>query len=152
MVITVVDVLKFDMYLSNFSEFYKNQITNAKTVILGRTQNTTSEKIKCLNDKANIITIPWEKLSAIKILEVSSQNFKSSFLEHINLIKRPLNTASIKIRTNYVADEVFQTFGIETPKIFSKDNLNKILDKIKNDMIYSDQCPVIQSRIFCTRR
>lgn len=145
MIITLVDALKFDMYLSNFSEFYKNQITNAKTIILSRTQNTTSDKvlkivdkIQLINNKANIVTTPWDRLKSQKIFEASKEELKSLMLEQINLVRSPLNSVILKARTNHLANEVFQTYGIETPKIFSKERLIWILNEIKNSKMYGN--------------
>ena len=46
MCITVVDAMKYKVYLKNFTEFYADQLTNAKTIILSRTKNTKSEVIE----------------------------------------------------------------------------------------------------------
>lgn len=72
----VVDALKCKVYMKNFGEFFNNQIENAGTIILSRTQNQKDEKLeKCiemireLNAKAHIITTPWEKLEGTQILD-----------------------------------------------------------------------------------
>jgi G3E family GTPase len=52
------------------------------------------------------------------------------------LIKKPLNGAMIKLGQRHNANEVFQTWGIETPKIISEGTLNDILNKIKDYKIY----------------
>ena len=74
---TVADVGKCRMYSRNFGEFFLDQIENAETIILSRTQNTTEEKIeKCVallrehNAQARIITTPWDELSAQQMLDV----------------------------------------------------------------------------------
>jgi len=143
MIITVIDVLKFDMYITNFGEFYKDQIINAKTIILSRSQNATAEKvlktverIQLINNKANIVTTQWDKIKAHTIIEIAEKSFKQSTLEQINLIKKPLNGVMIKANSNHNANEVFQTWGIETPKVISKETLNNILNKIKDDKLY----------------
>ena len=71
----VVDALKCKVYMKNFGEFFNNQIENANTIILSRTQNENKEKLeKCiemirkLNAKAHIITTPWDALEGIQIL------------------------------------------------------------------------------------
>ncbi len=73
---TVADVGKCRMYAHNFGEFFIDQIESAETIILSRTQNTTQEKIeKCVallrqhNEKARIITTPWDELDSAKVLE-----------------------------------------------------------------------------------
>ena len=86
--VTVADALKCKMYEKNFGEFYNNQIENAKTIILSRTQKMSQEKleeavaiIKKHNDKATIITTPWEDLSGATIL--SAMEKKNSFEEEV---------------------------------------------------------------------
>ena len=68
--ITVVDGKKAKMYLDNFGEFFENQVEHASTIVISRTQNMTDEKIEaCVhllrekNDKATIISTPWNQLS-----------------------------------------------------------------------------------------
>ncbi len=73
--ITVADGTKCKMYIKNFGEFYNNQIESASTVVLSRTQNMNDAKleeavalIKEHNDKAAIITTPWEELTGEQII------------------------------------------------------------------------------------
>ena len=73
---TVADVGKCRMYAHNFGEFFIDQIESAETIILSRTQTTTPERIeKCVallrqhNEKARIITTPWDELDSAKVLE-----------------------------------------------------------------------------------
>ena len=44
--VCVVDVNKAKMYHKNFKEFFDNQIENAKTIVLSRTQNASDEKLE----------------------------------------------------------------------------------------------------------
>ena len=74
---TVADVGKCRMYARNFGEFFIDQIENAETIILSRTQNTTEERIeKCVNllreynEHARIITTPWDELTSEQMLDV----------------------------------------------------------------------------------
>lgn len=73
--VTVADAKKCKMYMKNFGEFYNNQIESAKTIVLSRTGNISDEKLDaCLalikekNDKATIITTPWEAINGKQIL------------------------------------------------------------------------------------
>ena len=73
---TVADVNKCGMYMKNFGEFYNNQVENANTIILSRTQATTEKKldtcVKALkehNNNAVIITTPWEDITGETILK-----------------------------------------------------------------------------------
>ncbi len=68
--ITVVDGKKAKMYLKNFGEFYEDQVKNASTIVVSRTQMMKDAKIEeCigilrgLNEDAAIITTPWDELS-----------------------------------------------------------------------------------------
>lgn len=73
--VTVADATKCKMYMKNFGEFYNNQIESAKTIVLSRTGNISDEKlelalslIKEKNDKASIITTPWDEIDGKQIL------------------------------------------------------------------------------------
>ncbi|MDE5699520.1 MAG: GTP-binding protein [Lachnospiraceae bacterium] len=74
--VVVVDANKCKMYAKNFGEFFLNQIEHAGTIILSRTAdisesklNTALEIIREHNDKATVITTPWDALDGKKILE-----------------------------------------------------------------------------------
>ena len=74
--ITVVDGKKIKLYMKNFSEFYSNQIENATTVVVSRTQLMDENKLKeCMdilrehNSEAAIITTPWDRLEKNVILD-----------------------------------------------------------------------------------
>jgi G3E family GTPase len=74
--VVVVDANKCKMYAKNFGEFFLNQIEHAGTIILSRTAdisesklNTALEIIREHNDKATVITTPWDELDGVKILE-----------------------------------------------------------------------------------
>ena len=68
--ITIVDGKKAKMYLKNFGEFFKDQVEHASTIVVSRTQMMTDEKVEdCVkmlreeNEKAAIISTPWDQLS-----------------------------------------------------------------------------------------
>ena len=75
--ITVVNALKASKQMKAFGEFFNNQIEYATTVVLSRTQNATLEQlelcvkqIQSLNNKAAIITTPWDAIKGEQILKV----------------------------------------------------------------------------------
>ena len=79
---TVADVNKCKMYMRNFGEFFENQLQYARTIILSRTDTpkATEEKvakavalIREVNKDAVIITTPIEKLDGAQILEAMEQ-------------------------------------------------------------------------------
>lgn len=72
----VVDAGKCKMYMKNFGEFFNDQIEHAGTIILSRSGDIKEDKLKtCVellrehNDKAVIITTPWEQLEGKQIAE-----------------------------------------------------------------------------------
>lgn len=74
--VAVVDASKCKMYIKNFGEFFVNQIEHAGTIILSRTDKMSEEKLTaCVamirehNEKATIITTPWDSLDGKDILE-----------------------------------------------------------------------------------
>ncbi len=68
--ITVVDGKKTKMYLKNFGEFFEDQVQNASTIVVSRTQLMDDAKLeetigllRSQNEKAAIISTPWDTLS-----------------------------------------------------------------------------------------
>ena len=75
--VTVVDVNKCRMYMKNFGEFFNNQIENAGTIILSRTDIAGADKVKAAvamlrehNADANIVTTPCSQLTGAQLLEI----------------------------------------------------------------------------------
>ncbi len=73
--VAVVDASRCRMYIKNFGEFFINQIAHAGTIVLSRTGKISEEKlnqavalIREHNQKATIITTPWEELDGKEIL------------------------------------------------------------------------------------
>ena len=152
--VTVADATKVKVYMKNFGEFYNNQIESAGTIILSRTQKMTQEKLEAAvamlrekNADAAIITTPWDELDGKAIL---------SAIEKVSLADELLE----KMRAEHEADEhehhhhhhdgeecddpecechhhhhhhaddVFSSWGKETPKKFSKEALEDMLHKL----------------------
>lgn len=75
--VTIVDAQKCKMYRKNFGEFFNNQIENAGTVVLSRTDIAPSDKvdqaveiIRELNPKASVVTTPFGELSGKQLMEI----------------------------------------------------------------------------------
>lgn len=92
--IAVVDASKCKMYMKNFGEFFNNQIEYAKTIIFSRTQklaeNKLEEAMKLVrehNDKAVIITTPWDELDGAVILKAMEEKnrFEDELLEQAGI-------------------------------------------------------------------
>lgn len=147
MKIAVVDIQNLESYVRNFGEFYTNQIINANTIMLSRTQYSNikelthaSMAIKKLNPTCSIITTPWEEISAVRILEVA-ENRAKDIINEVNLIKMPLNLPALrsKSKSNHnSADDTFENWGEQTPKIFSLEELRYILNSLDNFRVYGE--------------
>ena len=79
--VTVVDVSKAKVYIKNFGEFFINQIENAGTIILSRTDKADQKKIeeavkliRSHNEKATIITTPLDEITGKEILDTFEGN------------------------------------------------------------------------------
>lgn len=129
MKITMVDAQNIDMYLGNFGDFYRSQLINANTIILTRVEKLSNKeitevcnKIRRINKKANLITTELEKLSAERIIQVSEKKVED--LIENNSIKRPRGIGFRRI----MATEIFENWGVETPKAFEYGEILKILN------------------------
>ena len=135
--ITVADATKCKLYMKNFGEFYNNQIESATTVVLSRTQNVDEAKletavnlIKEHNDKASIITTPWDELTGEQII---------SALKHTSLVDDMLkDMQEKKIHMGIVVDEYGQTAGIVSMEDIIEEIVGNILDE------YDDEEEVVE--------
>lgn len=78
--VTVADASKAKVYLKNFGEFYANQVQYAGAIILSRTQKLDGDKLEAAaallrekNDKAPIVTTPWDQLTGTQLLSAMEQ-------------------------------------------------------------------------------
>lgn len=75
--VTIVDAAKCKMYMKNFGEFFNNQIENAGTIVLSRTDIADAKKVQMdvelireHNKDASIVTTPIGQLSGGQLLEL----------------------------------------------------------------------------------
>lgn len=75
--VTIVDAAKCKMYMKNFGEFFNNQIENAGTIVLSRTDVADEKKVEAVaamirehNAKASIVTTPCAQLTGPQLLEI----------------------------------------------------------------------------------
>ena len=181
--VTVADATKCKMYMKNFGEFYNNQVESANTIILSRTQGMKEEKlsqavslIQEKNEKARIITTPWDELTGEQILEVMEQGHS---------LAEELMEEAVKLHEeeehehhhhhhdhdeeecgchdhdheehehhhhhhdhdeeecgcgcghdhhhHHHADEVFTSWGKETPRKYTKEELDEILEQLSEE-------------------
>ena len=79
--VAVCDANKVKVYMKNFGEFYNNQIETASTIILSRTGSIKEEKLNAAmellrqhNDKATIVTTPWDQLTGEQLRSAMEGN------------------------------------------------------------------------------
>ena len=90
--VTVVDATKAKLYLKNFGEFFINQIENAGTIVLTRTDKASQEKIEEAvamirehNADATIITTPVAELDGKVIMDAieGKSDLQAQILEQV---------------------------------------------------------------------
>jgi len=86
---TVADATKCKIYMKNFGEFYNDQIENASTIFLSRTQGMAQGKIdkavELLREKnptAVIVTTDWAKLTGEQMIKAMEEC--KSMQEHLH--------------------------------------------------------------------
>ena len=145
MCLTVIDVTKFKMYLKNFSEFYKDQLISAGTIIFSRTVQADRGKIDAItaeirkiNKEAGIITTDWERLEGKAILTLAEEG-SSPILDReaqksriaSRLSSPGITGANTGIsRSGHKAEDVFSVWGHETSQIFKKNKILEILNSL----------------------
>ncbi len=159
LLITVVDATKIERYRKYIAEFYNDQVGNAAAVILSRTQNLTEEErlkavsaLRELNPSAAMITTPWEELTGSQILSAAGQNdaLKEQLLEEIR--KLPPREEEDEDEDedeheheheghhhhhhHHDADETFDSWGKETPRFYTEEEVEEILSAFDRDDRY----------------
>lgn len=176
----VVDAMKCKMYMDNFGEFFNNQIENANTIILSRSQKLSQEKLELVvsqirehNNSATIITTNWDEISGEQIVLAME---KENSLEQELLEKEhnhnhegecscghkheqhhndngecscghhhdhehhhhegKCSCGHDHSHDHHHADEVFTSWGVETPKKYSKSEINDILKSLSETSEY----------------
>lgn len=151
--ITVADCTKCKMYRKNFGEFYEDQILYSNCVLLTRTDKATDEKIeqavgivRDINKEANIITTHLDQLSKEQILEAFKKGSMEEELlheamhaheehEHHHHHEHDENCTCGCHDHNHEhhhhhADEAFTSWGFETVKKYSKEDIENILTEL----------------------
>lgn len=155
--VTVVNALKASKQMKAFGEFFNNQIEYATTVILSRSQNATPEQlefcvnqIQKLNPNAAIITTDWASIPGEQILKVmeGQDNLEMKVLaearhahdeeehehehhhhdhDHDHEEHEHHHDHDHEHHHHHHADDVFTSWGKETPHKFEKSKIEEIL-------------------------
>ena len=145
---TVADVSKCRLYMKNFGEFFNDQIESAETIILSRTQTASADRIEKAvallrerNERARIVTTPWDELDAAKMLEtIETPDFLLTVEElfhddhhHHDHGEECTCGCGGHHHHGHHADEVFQNIGVETPKKFEESAIREALEQLDDD-------------------
>lgn len=163
---TVVDAKKCRMYMRNFGEFFNNQVEYAGAIIMSRTDIVDEKKaqeamelLRSINKKAAIITTPIEKLSGEKLVEVMENpvSLEEEMMEeevcpecgHIHEHHHheehehehhhhdhDHECGCGHDHHHHHADEVFTSWGKETIRKYTKEELTDILEKLSGSEEY----------------
>ena len=158
---TVVDAKKCRMYMRNFGEFFNNQVEYAGAIIMSRTDIVDEKKaqeamelLRSINKKAAIITTPIEKLSGEKLVEVMENpvSLEEEMMEECGHIHEHHHHEEHEHEHHHHdhdhecgcghdhhhhhADEVFTSWGKETIRKYTKEELTDILEKLSGSEEY----------------
>ena len=150
---TVADVNKVKMYMKNFGEFYNDQVAHANAIVLSRTGSASEEKVaaavallRAVNPDATIVTTDWAQLSGSQILAAieEKQDFAARLLaealeahehehhhehehDHDHDHEHGEHCGCGHDHHHHHADEVFSSFGRETARKFTADEVKAAL-------------------------
>lgn len=162
---TVADAKKCKMYMKNFGEFFNNQVEFAKSIVLSHTGGLKEEKIEeavCVirehNKKATLITTDWDKLSGKDILSAMEQ--KDTLSDSLSQLLEEAEhhhhhhdedcdchehhhhehdencTCGCHDHHHHHADEVFTSFGKETAKTYTIEQIENALKLLEDSETY----------------
>ncbi len=144
--VTVVNALKASKQMKAFGEFFNNQIEYATTVILSRSQNATPEQlefcvkqIQALNPKASVITTDWDAIKGEQILKTmeGQDNLEMKVLAEARHAQDEAEHHHHHDHDHehghHHADDVFTSWGKETPHKFERAKLEEILKQFVED-------------------
>ena len=165
--VTIVDAAKCKMYMKNFGEFFNNQIENAGTIVLSRTDITDADKIQKAadmirgkNPKAVIVTTPLAELGGDQLLEIIEK--RDTMLDDLMEDVREHHHHDGECgchgheghehhhhdgecgchghdhEGHHHADEVFTSWGMETIVPVTKDQLEDILKRLADTKEFGD--------------
>lgn len=157
--VTVVDAGKCRMYMRNFGEFFNDQVENADIIVLSRTDSAdeaktqkATELLRKLNPDCTVITTPWDRISGEQILDAMDSNgLKRGIAElehehehehhhdhehehehHHDHEEGCTCGCCGHDHEHHHADEIFSSWGFETPRKFTKEEISGILDSFED--------------------
>jgi G3E family GTPase len=125
--ITVVDSMNYLEQCEVFGEFFEDQIANASTLVLSKSQFVDEEKVaeiisslRDLNIDANIITANWDALKMDDFHSLLQGELIMDFKDILHAKYRPCR------------ENEFDTFAIESSNKYTKEELESLLQELQN--------------------
>ena len=171
--VTVVNAKKAVKQLRAFGEFFGNQVENATTIVLSRTQEMEQEPLDvCIallrerNPKAAIVTTPWDQITGQQMLDVveSQRSFMDEMMAEFEAEHHHDHDHDHEHHHDHDhdhehhhdhdhehehhhhhdhdghhhADDIFTSWGIETPHKYTKEGIEKILKTFIDTETYGE--------------
>lgn len=112
--VTVIDPQLMPVYLSNFPEFYRDQIAHAHQLVLSRMemlsteqQSEILEQVKAINPTAPLLTAPWTALDSAFVGEWMDLSYPLMASTDVFQMVRPSHVHQ------HSAAEAFSHFGLQ---------------------------------------
>lgn len=171
--IVVVNAKKCKMYAKNFGEFFLNQVEHADALVFSRTSEMNQEKLEETmellrkhNDKATMITTPWEQLDGKDMITTieNQHQLEESLLEgvrhhghhehhheghhgecgcgghhhehHHGECGCGCGGHHHEHHGHHHADDVFTSWGMETAAKYKYDTFAELLEDLENESKY----------------
>ena len=153
---TVVDGGKCKLYMKNFGEFFNNQVEDADTIVVSKAEKLSDEKIKEVylllkekNPDANIVLADLTQVDPAKLLEALERRntFEQDAVDEFNHEHCCCHHHHHEDEDDeygcghhhhhhHDADEVFVSIGVETADSYTKEELQAILEQLKDEAKY----------------
>lgn len=156
---TVVDGGKCKLYMKNFGEFFNNQVEDADTIVVSKAEKLSDEKIKEVylllkekNPDANIVLADLTQVDPVKLLEALERRntFEQDAVDEFNHEHCCCHHhhhdddddddhecgCGHHHHHHHDADEVFVSIGVETADSYTKEELQAILEQLKDEAKY----------------
>ena len=160
--VTVVDASKCKIYMRNFGEFFNDQVENADLIVLSRTGMideaktlAAAEMLRTLNAECGLITTPWDAVSGEQIKAAMEENGLKRAMEELahehhhhhdddeeeececcHHHHHDDDEEEEHEHHHHHADEIFDSFGMETPRKYTPDEISAILDALCDEEKY----------------
>ena len=148
--VTVVDAGKAKIYARNFGEFFNDQVASADLIVMSRTDSASDKKVldacellKSMNPEAGLITTPWAELSGEQILsamranglraEMKELQHEHEHHHHHHEDGEECDDPECECHHHHHADEIFGSWGMETPKKFREEELMEKLSQLDDE-------------------